>query len=539
VLRDKNYLIIPLVLAGLVKAAVVLSGRVPFNADEAVVALMARHINQGDFPVFFYGQAYMGSLDALLISFGFRIFGEQIWVIRVIQSLLYLATTAASVELGYRIFNSKKAALLGGILIAVPPVNTVLYTTVSLGGYGELLLIGNLVLLLSIQIAGCLQRRPDQAYLGSLGFAFLWGLLAGLGLWAFGFVLIYLIPSGIYLLLKSRTLKRRKLLVVLWGGVIGGFVLGAIPIWLYISRHGAAGFITELAGGALAGTSRVPGVFKPFVHAYYFLLLGIPVIFGLRPPWSVEWLMLPLIPFVLAFWMGALVYGAKRLLKGRIRFSNTWLFVGVSAVLILGFLLTPFGGDPSGRYFIPLTIPLAFLAARMLMEITKGQSAARIGLISLIVVFNVGGLMQSLANYPPGLTTQFDAVARIDHSQMDTLIWFLRENDLKRGYSNYWVSYPLAFRSEEELIYLPRLPYHADFRYTARDDRYPPYADMVHTSNDLVYITTNHEALNDWLRERFEEEGIEWEEARIGDYQVFFDLSSPLRLDEFGFAGDD
>ena len=40
----------------------------PFNADEAVVALMARHALQGNIPIFFYGQAYMGSLDALLVA---------------------------------------------------------------------------------------------------------------------------------------------------------------------------------------------------------------------------------------------------------------------------------------------------------------------------------------------------------------------------------------------------------------------------------------------------------------------------------------
>jgi hypothetical protein len=37
---------------------------VPLNSDEAVVGLMARHILDGKRPVFYYGQAYMGSLDA-------------------------------------------------------------------------------------------------------------------------------------------------------------------------------------------------------------------------------------------------------------------------------------------------------------------------------------------------------------------------------------------------------------------------------------------------------------------------------------------
>ena len=77
-------------MAGVVRAGVLIAGVVPFNADEAVVGLMARHILQGERPIFFYGQAYMGSLDAFLIALGFSLFGEQVWVIRMIQTLLYL-----------------------------------------------------------------------------------------------------------------------------------------------------------------------------------------------------------------------------------------------------------------------------------------------------------------------------------------------------------------------------------------------------------------------------------------------------------------
>jgi hypothetical protein len=32
------------------------------------------------------------------------------------------------------------------LLLAIPSVNVILYTTVSLGGYGEALLLGNLIL---------------------------------------------------------------------------------------------------------------------------------------------------------------------------------------------------------------------------------------------------------------------------------------------------------------------------------------------------------------------------------------------------------
>ena len=39
---------------------------------------------------------------------------------------------------------------------------------------------------------------------------------------------------------------------------------------------------------------------------------------------------------------------------------------------------------------------------------------------------------------------------------------FLEAEGLERGYSNYWVSYRIAFLSGERLIFVPRLPYKAD-----------------------------------------------------------------------------
>ena len=141
--------------------------------------------------------------------------------------------------------------------------------------------------------------------------------------------------------------------------------------------------------------------------------------------------------------------------------------------------------------------------------------------ILLVIVFNFGGILQSAKMNPPGITTQFDKVAQVDQSYMDELIYFLKENKIRTGYSNYWVSYPLAFLSEEEMIFLPRLPYHEDFRYTARDDRYSPYQRVVKAADDLAYITTNHPELNDYLREQFSDQGISWEENTVGGFSGF------------------
>jgi hypothetical protein len=146
------------------------------------------------------------------------------------------------------------------------------------------------------------------------------------------------------------------------------------------------------------------------------------------------------------------------------------------------------------------------------------------------------GNIQCARRFPPGLTTQFYAPTIIDHRADQALIDFLRQEGETRGYSNYWVAYPLAFHSEEEIIFVPRLPYHLDLRYTPRDDRYAPYAAMVDQSQRVAYITTRNPALDDYLRTHFAGLGVQWQEKQIGDYQIYYQLSRSVRPQEIGLG---
>jgi hypothetical protein len=92
---------------------------------------------------------------------------------------------------------------MAGLLLAIPTVNVTLYTTVSLGGYGEAILLGNLILLTTIWLS----RRLTTVW----GFV-LWGALVGFALWVFGLTLVYSAPAGILLLITAhRGLLRRGL----------------------------------------------------------------------------------------------------------------------------------------------------------------------------------------------------------------------------------------------------------------------------------------------------------------------------------------
>jgi hypothetical protein len=236
-------------VAAALKISLLVADVVPFNADEAIIALMAKHILHGERPIFFYGQAYMGSLDAYLVALVFKLFGIHVWGVRLVQVAWFLA---------------------------VPNISTTLYTTVSLGGYGEMLLIGNLIFLITLRVVRDISSEQDKV---SIIPWFGLGLLSGFGLWVFGLTLVYTIPAFTYLawywirskqsdLLGNKSLSWRKLLAIriegdeysapvtqsrLWSVAFLGLALGAIPWWVYAQQAGLSKLLFELGGGAISG----------------------------------------------------------------------------------------------------------------------------------------------------------------------------------------------------------------------------------------------------------------------------------------------
>ncbi|TFH35572.1 MAG: hypothetical protein E4G99_06995 [Anaerolineales bacterium] len=513
-------------LLGAIWKLVLLAGHAfPFNADEAIVGLMGRHILSGANPIFFYGQAYMGSLDAYLVTIGFRLFGSEVWVIRSVQIILFLGFVATTILIALHLHKDKIAALVSGLLLAIPTVNFTLYTTVSLGGYGEALLIGNLLILLTLK----LQEEPRAR-----GKYVLWGSLAGLGFWAFGLTVIYIVPCGIALILslarQGENVKRWRNLYLLALGA----ALGLSPVGLWVAQNGSGELIREFFGSAIAGTSSANFWNSIIIHLKNFLIFGPTVILGFRAPWATDPLALPLLPLAASFWFAVCVHAVFR--RQRPQGLALLSLVGASSLVLLsGFMFTPFGADPSGRYFLPLMLPLVLLAGEFVRKpMVPLHRSIRWILVAGTLAFNGFSTWQVASKQPERLTTQFDSDARVDHSHMEALIQFLNSHGETRGYTNYWVSYPLAFQSDEQLIFYPALPYHQDLRYTARDNRYPEYQVLIEQSPKVAFITTNHPALNDALRESLKTLKVTWDEAIIGDYLIIYDLSERVDIEAVG-----
>ncbi len=506
----------------------ILGGRVPFNSDEAIVGLMARHILAGERPVFFYGQAYMGSLDAWLNAASFMLLGQSVTAMRVVQSILWIGVVISTYFTAKKVFDSSRAGWWSVLLIGLPPVNQVLYATVTLGGYNEAIIIGLWCVYLAVDIS----THPEEKHLAVRCFCL--GLLAGFGLWVFGFSLLFSLPAMAYALIavfrkrKSPADLLKPALLLFAGGCIGAF-----PWWIYAVQHGVAPLLAELTGSAV-DVERGGFIYKIWIHLIGLVLLGVPAALGFRPPWQVDWLMLPLIPVVLFIWVVICIRAARL----REKYPAIQLLTWVPALLFVVFLFSSFGVDPSGRYFIPFSLVLTILAGGILSEWQHPRYPLAVGLTAVILIFQAGGTIQAGVSSPNGLTTQFAPETSYHPAHLDQLIEFLEARDIRTGYTDYWTAYPLAFFSHEDLVFIPRLPYHRDFRYTIRDDRYQVYTDRVYTSSRNAFITYQNPGLDRKITSELQRLGVKWTvDQEVEGFVVYYGLSSQVTPEQIGLGG--
>src|SRR2546427_2321359 len=93
-------LAVALLVGMALRLAVIVSPLGEIDADEAVVGLMARHIAfLGDRPVFYYGQPYLGSLEAFSAAPLFGVFNSSTPLLKLVPSAYSLGFLALSAVL--------------------------------------------------------------------------------------------------------------------------------------------------------------------------------------------------------------------------------------------------------------------------------------------------------------------------------------------------------------------------------------------------------------------------------------------------------
>ncbi len=521
------------VLIGLAfKGILLATNSITFDADEAVLALMARHILRGSWPIFFYGQYYMGALDAYLIAGAFAIFGESVLTVRLVQTLLYLGVLVTSYFLAYRLSENRFAATTTALLIAMPPVLFSLYTTATLGDYVETLLFNNLLFLIGVDLFTGRKQSP--------WWWLLIGFLGGLGWWGMALIVTSLIPLtivGFWHFRKNIPWGKLALLVA-------GFLIGALP-WLIVTiQRGFGTTYTTLSGRGIDSGLTTGFLGALGLRLFSLGIFNLPSLFGMRPSWENTWIVLPLgiligSGYLFVLWRSIRQSFSPDLPQSRRLILH--LLLGGWLALVLIFVLTPFGIDPTGRYLLPLYPLLAILVGYQLSLIQVDAKYQFIAPALLIIClgYNLTGNLIAIHNNPPGLSTQFSEDSTISHADDQDLLDFLEIIDVDRGYSTYWITFRFAFLTHEQLIFAPLLPYKTDLSYHwGSDNRYPPYTESVRQADRVVYVTNNHPTLDAAIDQRLTEMGIGFKVKHIGAYTVFYDLSRHVTLEELGPFGE-
>lgn len=211
--------------------------------DPTVVALMARHVAAlQEFPVFFYGQAYMGSLEplasalavALLGSTGFAVnLGPVLFAALALFFLWRWARDAAGP------WGGLAAVLAGGF----GPLAYFQFQFAARGGYMVALAVDALALFAGARLAARL--RAGERVGGLRWFAL--GLLAGIGAWSNLIVAAALGAATLLLLYGMRGRFWRHAAGI--GAGLAGFVAGFSPWLVWNARHGWASLAMSQIGG--------------------------------------------------------------------------------------------------------------------------------------------------------------------------------------------------------------------------------------------------------------------------------------------------
>ncbi len=517
-LRARLAVYLPLLILALTavwRLIVLASSTVTFHSDEAIVGLMASHINQGKaIPVFFYGQPYMGSLDPLLIAGMFRLTGDSVLGIRLVQALVYLGFVGTLMLLARRLSSDRWTTAVVGLLAALPPLMVTLYTTISLGGYGEILILGNLLLLVGTDLITCDGLSQQALWVRWLAF----GILFGLGWWTNNLIVAYALPVVIGLLIKRR---------LPWPKIAGALVMALIfsaPWWIYNAQHD-----WESVRFLLGGFKDVPGT----PHAtlpdkiFNFLVVGLPALSGTRYPWTFP-LIVPTIGVALLF---LAILTGPRLAPVRKPQVTRLLWIMIAGFTVID-LLSSFGMDPTGRYLLPLFIPLTILVAMNLNALRRRFRWVVIA-VPILIAVNLAVTISAMGG-SRGLTSQWDPASDIANSSDQAVIDFLNSHYIRYGYSTYWASYRLDFLSHEAVILTPELPWRASLYYVQSDERYLPYKTLVDQADSPALLTANLPNLDTIIAERLDAAGIHYSRQALGPYTVFYDLSRKVNPADLG-----
>ncbi|MEI8105369.1 MAG: glycosyltransferase family 39 protein [Actinomycetes bacterium] len=382
------------------------------DGDEATWGLMARHAAHGEISTFFWGQAYGGTQEVILVAPLIWLSGTHLLLLRLVPTLLGAAAAIVVWRLGRRTIG-ELPGLAAGLLLWVWPPYLMWKLEIWGGFYGTGILYAALVLLLTIRLAERADRRTTALY----------GLVLGLAFWQSLQTLAVIVPSLLWLTAVRPQVWRQA-----WLGVPGA-LLGASPWLISNVRHHGWSFTVP--------TSDISYVTK--LHGY--ATATFPMILGLRVPFRIDWIFGPAVTGLVYLGLGTLLIA----IGWRTRHTPLSL---CSAVLVTYPFLYATSGL-SGLTTEPRYVVLALPAAALLLASLATTVARAATVVALAAALSVIGVTQWVS------WSHAAAAARASVGETVPLgpaLAALEAHGIDRVFANYWIANRITFMTQERVI---------------------------------------------------------------------------------------
>lgn len=564
-----------IVLAAAIRIGLARQGWPGTDSDDSTMALMAKHIlTHGERPIFFYGQAYMGTIEAYLGALMFALLGVSSFALKCGLILLYAAFMVTMYLLLSQLF-TRGWALCGLVLLSLSDDDMLYHQLEAYGGYLETLLFGALTLLLAVWLIrthGDPTRRRwrSWAYLG-------WGVAAGLGIWSDPLVLPFVALSAFCLILTCWHEVRR------WMGALAlaGLLIGLAPWIAYIAQARSPGAATSFLqhGTQLQQAAPAPAptashvsqaALSPSITTIaYDHLLGTVVIsvpnnlgatalcpltlanawppqrwtspgiqrcIALRGVWGGGFLALLVLALILE--IRAFVSLRRRTAPERwspkesasaARAGGRLAVLGAPAITVVLFAIggaSSFAPYQYSRYLIGLAIALPVVFAtlweraptrfRFTPMLPRPRHFPRLALLASLALITVTLAVGTLATY--GEIPSAQAYTQQQH----VLIRWLIQHDDTRIYADYWTCIRTIFLSDEEIICSI-----VDGQFQPVPNRYPPYDAIVSAAPHPAYVFPLGSAQARAFTAYAAQRGWIYARATVNNQYIVFRLGSP------------
>jgi 4-amino-4-deoxy-L-arabinose transferase-like glycosyltransferase len=460
-----------------------------YNPDYGIVGLMVRHIAAGRaFPIFFYGQDYMGSLEPAFSALLGRLFGVTGFTVCLGTALLGAAITPVVYAWG-RDMGGRTAGAAAALFCLVGPDGYFHYLASPRGGYAVTLLFGTLILWQACRVG---RRERAGAHVPGAWYGVL-GLLAGLGIWS-NFLIAPALGAAGLVYLGLAGVRRVLSLRAAWA--LAGAAVGGLPLWWWNLRHGGASFTMAQSaqrfgdGLRLFWTARLPALLDlaettraARIGLAAVLVLGaVAAAVALRPRARVK--------------AGGAVDPAM--------LACAWLYL---AVFVPVFSLSGFSAFATPRYLLPLVPVFGVLAgaATVTLRGAGPRPAWRRAAAWLPLLVLAGWQAATLPRHVGRAARYAGAVA---HAH--TLAERLEDHALDAVYTPY-LMHGLNFLLDEAFTF-------ADIKH----ERYPPYARRVEQAA-RVGVLNGHGGVAPFV----DAAGGSVAAERVGIFRLYHSLEAP------------